>query len=236
MVPAGLSQTVSESRIWRYLLSAFVGALIGVVISFTVNCTLVEISINGFFAWYFGLLFILIAGILLWRVRTGDHPKPWLLAGFSVLVLLSGCVCFVLEAQWFTSLSPGAKVPLYSVLGVSLCFALLFSIIDLMNYCTGVCSCCRTTKALIETETQVYLVVATAMLMGFVFGFIFGLMDVEDEKIANIKVALLREESICYPIGAVMGAISATINQWLTENRREHHYDPVSDTNLDDDF
>lgn len=31
-------------------ISGIVGAIIGIVASFTVNCTLVEISINGFFA------------------------------------------------------------------------------------------------------------------------------------------------------------------------------------------
>jgi len=221
---------------WRYAFAFVVGALIGVLISFTVNCTLVEISINGFFAVYFGLLFILIAGILLWRVRTGDHPKPCLLATFSILVMFSGLVCFMLEADWFTSLAPGYKVPLYAILGVSLCFALLFSIIDLINYCTGVCACCHTTKALIETESQVYLVVTTAMLMGFIFGLIFGLLDVEDETLSNIKMALMREESICYPIGAVMGGIASVMNQYLRENRKDNQYDPVSDTTLDDDF
>ncbi len=47
---------------------------------------------------------------------------------------------------------------------------------------------------MVETEAQVYLVVTTAIAMGFVFGLIFGLLDVEDEKISHLRVALLREE------------------------------------------
>jgi len=231
------AEMVVSSTPWKYSISVVVGALIVVLISFTVNCTLVEISINSFFAVYFGCLFILIAGVLLWRVRTGDHPRPYLLGAFSFMVLFSGIICFFLEANWFIGMRAGWKVPLYSILGVSLCFALLFSIIDLINYCsTGLCDCCHMTKALVETETQVYLVVGTAMVMGFVFGLVFGLLDVEDEKLSNLKVALLREESICYPIGALLGGGAAAVNQWLRDNRTTSQpYDPVkNDETLDD--
>jgi hypothetical protein len=227
-------------------------------------------------------LFLLIAGVLLWRVRTGDHPHPWILAGFSSLVLFSGVICFFLEANWFvrkslprtalrglrpsallcmhavadccavpvavllaggvcvvSDMRPGWKVPLYGVIGVSLCFALLFSVIDIINYCTGkcegVCGCCHMTRALIETETQVYLVVGTAMVMGLVFGLVFGLFDLEDVKLADLRVALMREESVCYPIGMALGALSAVINQWLRANKNTAHYDPVAtDDKLDD--
>jgi hypothetical protein len=43
-------ETVLSSAAWKYSVSAVVGAVIGVLISFIVNCTLVEISINAFFA------------------------------------------------------------------------------------------------------------------------------------------------------------------------------------------
>jgi hypothetical protein len=96
----------------------------------------------------------LIGGVILWRVRTAGHPKPFVLVSFAVLVIFSGILCFVLEKNWFSSIGAGAKVPLYSILGISVTFALLFSIIDLLNY--G-CTCCQeeTSKPLIETETQV---------------------------------------------------------------------------------
>jgi hypothetical protein len=79
----------------------------------------VEISINGFFAVYFGVLFILIAALILWRVRTGDHPKPCLLVSFAALVLVAGILCFFLEQRWFLSTAPAWKIPLYAILGVA---------------------------------------------------------------------------------------------------------------------
>jgi len=226
---------VCSSPLARLVTSFIGGALIGVVVSFTVNCTLVEISINEFFAMYFGIFFLLIASLILYRVRAGDHPKPCVLITFAVLVMFSGLLCFVLERHWFVKMHYLYKVPVYSVLGVAVCFALLFSIIDLINYCCGLCQS-DNSKPLVETEVQVYLVVATAVIMGFTFGLIFGLLDVEDAKLSQLRVELLREESICYPIGALLGGIAAALNQWLREKNEQYRFDPVADDELDEDY
>jgi hypothetical protein len=226
-----------EKKAVQNLLAALVGALIGIFASFTVNCTLVEISINIFFAYYFGFLFLLIGSIIGYRVWTGDHPKPFLLASFSAMVLLSGLLCFMLEEAWFIRTSPTWKIPVYSLLGVSVCFALLFSLIDVINYCTTLCWPPEQTRPLVNTEAQIYLVVATAVTMGLSFGFVFGLFDVEDEKLSNIKMALMREESVCYPIGAILGAIAAVVNQYLPSYAaaQSSAYNPVNDDDLDEE-
>jgi len=179
---------------------------------------------------------MIIAGILFWRVKSGDHPKPHLLMAFSVMVLFSGFLCFVLERNWFRRMSPGLKVPLYSILGVSVSFALLFSVIDLINYCTGFCCQGSNSKPLVETEKQVYLVVASAVLMGALFGLIFGLLDIEDESITHLKMALMREESICYPIGALVGGAASTLNQYLRDQPNDYQFNPITDDELDADF
>jgi len=189
-----------------------------------------------FFAVYFGMLFIIIAAILFWRVKSGDHPKPLLLLGFSTLVMFSGVLCFMLEKDWFIRMSPTLKVPLYSILGISVCFALLFSIIDLINYCTGYFCQGPNSKPLVDTENQVYLVVASAVLMGFLFGMIFGLLDIEDETVSHLKLALMREERICYPIGAIIGGIASAINQHLRDESKDYAFNPVHDDILDPDF
>lgn len=224
---------LTENKHVRMTFAFVVGAILGVIVSFTVNCTLVEISINAFFAVYFGILFILIASLILWRVWTGDHPKPCLLLSFASLVMLSGFLCFVLEKNWFISMSPHMKVPMYALLGVAVTFALLFSIIDLINYCCGQCQS-EYSKPLVETEAQVYLVVVTAVSMGFVFGLVFGMLDVEDEALSHLRVALMREESICYPIGAVVGGIAAALNQYMREQTDHYRFEPYQDEDLDE--
>jgi len=221
------------------------------------------------------MLFLLIAGVVIWRIRSGTHPQPTMLMCFAGMIMLSGCMCFMLENKWFMRLSPTNKVPAYSLLGASVTFALLFSLVDLINYFSTTCSDTYSIRPLVcsghsrvphrelgtvvlcmlvysnlqvETEKQVYLVVVTSVGMGLVFGAIFGLLDVEDESLAHIRIALMREErycstarpcscwelgavavlmrsnstlsclhflnlSICYPIGAIVGAGASYYNQ-----------------------
>lgn len=222
--------------VWaRITIASGIGAILGVLTSVTVNCTLVEITINTFFGMYFGMLFIVISGIIFWRVIKGHHPKPFLLHLFSAMVLFTGLLCFVLNKAWFIAMSPTTKIPLYSLLGISICFALLFSLVDLLNYFTGICFRTRI-KPFVENEKQVYLVVATAVLLGFMFGFIFGLLDVEDHLSPSmLKKSLLREENICYPFGAVIGGISSGLNQWLRESTPEYSFELLKNDTLGDD-
>ena len=59
------------SAIVRSGIAAIFGAIFGVAVSWIVNCTLVEISLNSFFSVYFGTLFLLIGGIIFWRIFAG---------------------------------------------------------------------------------------------------------------------------------------------------------------------
>merc|ERR1711916_323094 len=70
-------------------------------------------------------------------------------------------------------------------------------------------------KPLIESNAQVYMILSFALVMGGVFGFIFGVLDVEDSTSYQIKLALLREEHYCYPIGAFLGAIAGFMNEYI---------------------
>eukprot|EP00466_Bigelowiella_natans_P017008 jgi/Bigna1/146993/aug1.126_g21701 len=227
---------LENSQVLNMAVAALIGALLGVIISFTVNCTLVEISVNAFFAVYFGVLFVIISSWMLYRVYSGEHPRPILLGTFSAMVMFSGILCFVLESNWVVNMSRGAKVPLYSILGIAVTFALLFSIIDLVNYCYGSFGA-TPGKALVETEEQVLLIVATATVLGFLFGLVFGLLDVEDQPYNKLREALVQQEHICYPIGAIVSAVASAFNQYLREkNSQEYHYESVrKDDVLDDE-
>ncbi len=47
--------------------------------------------------------------------------------------------------------------------------------------------------------------------MGFLFGLIFGIMDIEDESLREFQEKLLKEENFCVPIGIVLGGISGLL-------------------------
>ena len=70
-------------------------------------------------------------------------------------------------------------------------------------------------RALIESKEQMYLVLVVASVMGVMFGAVFGFMDVEDAVSYQIRMALLREEHYCYPIGAIMGGLAGAGNEYL---------------------
>lgn len=44
--------------------------------------------------------------------------------------------------------------------------------------------------------------------MGFLFGIIFGIMDIEDVATRQIKQYLMKEENYCIPIGIILGGIA----------------------------
>eukprot|EP00435_Cladocopium_sp_Y103_P007895 s5799_g2.t1 len=135
---------VNPSLIFNGAISGFVGVLLGIIISLIVNCTLVEISISSFFSLYFGFLFIVVGGIIIWRIFSQDVAynkesvgKRQMLVVFGLLIILSGLICFTLEQHWYKGMSPMMKVPVYTILGTSVAFALTFSVVDLVNYVLG---------------------------------------------------------------------------------------------------
>ena len=138
---------------------AVIGGVLGMGISFVVNSTLAEISINPFFSVYFGLLFAVVGGIIVWRVRSSPVPddRSKFFLAFGCLVILAGVLCFVLEKNWFVGLSPYTKVPLYAVLGTAISFSLAFAVVDLVNY-LKFCVNPLETKAAIHTPDQVLAV------------------------------------------------------------------------------
>jgi hypothetical protein len=196
--------------------------LLGIIISLIVNCTLVEISISSFFSLYFGILFIVVGGIIIWRIfsqdedNAGSQSKRKPLFAFAMLIILSGLICFTLEQKWYQGLSAIMKVPLYVVLGTSVAFALTFSVVDLVNYVLGFLQV-SVAKPFVESPSQVYMVLTTSLVMGGIFGLIFGIMDVEDEVSYQIRLALLREERYCYPVGAILGGAVGFTNEYIRE-------------------
>jgi len=127
-----------------FAVSMAVGGILGVLISLIVNVALIEISISPFFSTYFGVLFILVGSLILWRVISHEAEGPFQLkrlhlSVFAGTIIMSGVLCFVLDVRIFAGLAPWMKVPLYMTLGLSVAFALTFTIVDFLNYIVGFC-------------------------------------------------------------------------------------------------
>ena len=134
----------------------------------------------------FGISLILLGAVILWRVMSSeDQPSSRtrvVTLGFACLVLVSGVFCFFLEKDFFHAIGPGVKVPLYTILGTSLAFAMTFSIVELVNQGVLSCACCANSydpKPIVGTPMQIYIVLGASLAMGALFGFVFGALDVE---------------------------------------------------------
>eukprot|EP00928_Gymnodinium_smaydae_P086319 TRINITY_DN7034_c1_g3_i1.p1 TRINITY_DN7034_c1_g3~~TRINITY_DN7034_c1_g3_i1.p1 ORF type:complete len:236 (+),score=53.13 TRINITY_DN7034_c1_g3_i1:151-858(+) len=232
-----------EQKVRGYVLSTVstvVGGALGVLISMVVNLALIEISISPFFSMYFGILFIIVGCLIMWRVLSHEAADPLQLKKlhlsiFAGTIILSGALCFLLDRKLFVGLAPWMKVPLYMTLGLAVAFALTFSIVDVLNYIIGFCQS-TVAKPIVESAQQVYLVLVVSLAMGVAFGFTFGFLDVEDEQVYHIRVALMREEHYCYPMGIVLGAVAGFGNEHFRQKDDYAAYQGIPQTEFDEDI
>ena len=172
-----------------------------------------RISLTPFFAAVFGVVLLLLGSLMIWRKLWESHDAPCmrlLVLSFSALVLMSGLSCFLLEKDWFRTISPNAKIPMYMSLGVSLCFSVSFTAVDLLNAYHDRHSYDMRRRSLVSTPQQVAVVLSGSVAMGACFGLMFGAMDVED---ATAK--LRTEERASLPIGVLLGGIVGGVNAVL---------------------
>ena len=235
-------QSLSPQLRFSASVSAVVGAILGIMISLIVNSTLIEISVSPFFSLYFGILFLSVGGIILWRIHavtqfqpltTDELQRKKQLTSFGSLIILSGLLCFILERHWFVGLPYLLKVPLYAILGIAVSFALTFALVDVLNYLGGFLQISYA-RPLVESPNQVFLVLSVSLAMGAFFGLIFGLMDVEDAPAYTIQLALMKEENYCYPIGALLGGLAGFGNEIIRAKGEE--YSALANTDFDDDI
>merc|ERR1712060_467241 len=93
-------------------------------------------------------------------------PLPKLhLAVFAGIIVLSGFLCFLLDRKMFVGLRPWMKVPLYTILGSAVSFAMTFAIVDVLNYVVGLCQA-SVSKPIVESAQQVTLVLCVSLAMG----------------------------------------------------------------------
>lgn len=217
------------------VVSGLIGAGIGALCSLLVNSTLIEVSINTVFSIYFGVIFAGIGLLVLWRTYNENQKNestivrrptdtffahPGMLYTFSSLMIFSGLICFLLRKDWFTEINYLLKIPFFTTLGVSFSFIIILLFADCLNYCAA--SCGRgPARPIIDSNQQIYLVAALAVIMGFLYGFIFGILDLEDANLYKLAILAMKEESYCYPIGIILGGIAGFLNEIMRERGGE---------------
>mmetsp|Transcript_27583 Transcript_27583/g.55885 ORF Transcript_27583/g.55885 Transcript_27583/m.55885 type:complete len:233 (-) Transcript_27583:79-777(-) len=206
----------------QYALSSSVGMVLGAFISLIVDSALFEIGESKVFATVFGVCLMLIGGLIVWRVAPvqGEAISRWryLVFIFSSMVFTSGICCFLVEKGWLVTMNRWVKLPMYTLLGTSLSFALTFSLLDLINN-AALCSGAGTAEALLgvpaQSSRQVYVVLFSSVFMGGLFGSSFGMIDVEDDS--RMHTRFDEDQAINTMIGAVTGLFVGGANQYLRD-------------------
>ncbi len=146
----------------------------------------------------------------------------WLLLIFSVVLVVAGVLCFLVEREWTVSLSPSSKIPLYAILGSSLCFTIIFVAIEIgylaqriVYTIRGAESSAVKSEALSHSVTEMRLLSFAAFMSGIFFGLTFGTMDVQDASRTHIGLALQRENLYCYPVSTITGAITGLVTEYV---------------------
>jgi len=181
------------------------GAVLGLVVAFVVTSCLLEIALNRFFAVYFGVLFGIVGLVILIRVCAAGFPLPLrgALLCLSAIVLCAAVACVVVDHNAL-GLSSSSRIPLFAVLGSATTFALTFSLVDVLN--------ATLKEPPVQSSMQVVTVLASSVMCGFMYGLVFGLLDVEDATGVAARVALMHDEMVSMPLGALVGALTAGAN------------------------
>lgn len=54
--------------------------------------------------------------------------------------------------------------------------------------------------------------------MGFLYGLIFGILDIEDATKYKLAMLALKQESYSYPIGLILGMLSGIASEIMRQN------------------
>jgi uncharacterized protein YacL len=197
--------------------STVVGALLGMLVSFMVICSLVEISLSFFEAVMFGIVLTFVGGFMIWRATSmhEGQPKPCfrvMMGGFGVAVGVAGVCCFGLQEGWGTSMSTQAKIPIYFLLGTTLSFSVIFGFGEIVNLCVAHCVS-EETRPVFNSSKQIMILVVLTSIMGAIEGLVFGSLDAEDD--VYLRKQFPETNKVCIPLGACVGALMGFLNESL---------------------
>ena len=237
---------------YRLIAVVAVGGVLGMILSFAVNSVLFEISLNRFFAFYFGIIYVVLGVMML--LRSFFQPtmmKKVSVFFFSALVVAAGICSLVFQVEWLWTLSPAVKILIFSILGIATSFTITFAYVDLLSFChdTSLAESGRTQKkmGLFESSFQVWLVLLLSIVTGLTYGFTFGLQEEESLEVAKTDddhvnfflTSLGHSLAFSLPFGFILGAVGAGVNEHLRHKeilgalKAEFSYKPVSYSDIE---
>lgn len=225
----------TSDAIKSLIISSICGAFLGVIVSICVNTVLIEIPASPSFTFYFACLFIIFGFLVLWKtlsvsITTAGAEDPYAtprrhLIVFSVVNILTGFFCFTLKRTSLIYLSSTLRFLAYGFLGMSTAFALTYALLDLINFLVGFFRP-EMSHSLVESFLQIYVIIISSLLHGFIFGILFCLRDVSkmisykeilDSSTTDSKIFFLKfiDDRLCFIIGVLCGGLIGLANEYI---------------------
>ena len=71
------------------------------------------------------------------------------------------------------------------------------------------------------------LVGVSSALLGMLCGGVFGLLDVEDSDVDQLRAVFREEQTMCYPLAAILGGIAGVADVKIRQDEQDYRFDPV---------
>jgi hypothetical protein len=119
---------------------------------------------------------------------------------------------------------------MYTLLGSSISFTIAYALLDLSSLGLFNCKCLNRAyhvRSLLAYPTQIYVIAISTSIMGAIFGFLFGVLKVENEDEWRTHTRLLEQQLLSLPIAAILGAVVLVVNTYIADkNKASNHFDP----------
>lgn len=152
--------------------------------------------------------------------------KDRILYAVSLIVLFGGVLCLLIDFEFTARQSFFIKLPMFALIGTGLSFAVVFTSLDVLNYLFIYFRMKKgdpdSEKGLIESDRQILAVLYNCVFMGFIFGCIFGFLDVEDKRRFELLKTFSLDLNVTIPVGFGLGAIGGLYNELLRLNKVIH--------------
>lgn len=152
-----------------------------------------------------------------------NKKKELVLFTVSIIVLGAGIICLLIDFDFVTQRSFFIKLPMFALIGTGLSFAVVFTSLDIINYLFIYTRMKKgdldSEKGLIDSERQILGVLYNCVLMGFIFGCIFGFLDIEDKRRFELLRTFSLDLNVTIPVGFGLGAIGGLYNELLRNNK-----------------
>jgi hypothetical protein len=106
------------------------------------------------------------------------------------------------------------KIPIYSLLGVSICFIFSLIIIEIINYLSNLFNS-QISKPLIHMGSQYSLILIISCLLGVIYGLIFSIMGLDDLSNNYLNTRFIKEQNFCIPIGIGFGCVTGYTLEYI---------------------